>query len=339
MNIQSEIREYIFSRDFVMLPGIGAFVAEYSQPYFDQHGEIVPAERKIRFNPLLRNDSDVDILKVFRDRMNISDEEVQEQYFTFLDSVNEQLATFHRYYWEGFGILLKETADADLQFLPFRPSGDAAVEKSAVTGEKTIVVPDSPAEAMNPETIPGAESKSNDAAVFGAMDGRERVVMSGQEAGSETETVEPVEESGGSKPLKYLLFAIPLALLSAALAYMVFIKPSQRNSVQQEAISLASDLDSGEVTIDTLYIEDTPAVPAPEEEHIVRIGIYKRTKDADKIVAFLSTKGYDARIRPHGPLYKVYLVAETEEGALRYIREVARLIDDTPIYERKKRNG
>ncbi len=319
MNIQSEIRAYILSHDFVMLPGIGAFVAEYSQPYFDENGEIVPSERKLRFNPLLRNDSDVDILQVFKERMHISDEEVQEQYFNFLDTVNEQLGTFNRYYWEDFGILLSEGPGSVLQFLPFRPS------------ENTGELPTGAA-ALSEMAAPREENPGTEA-------------FTGAEVASDSEEIyeeEYEEERGGNKAMKYLVFALPLALLTAALVYMVFFKPSQRNNVKEDGASWhEADLNGEEVTIDTLYIEPAPAeaaVPAPEE-HVVRIGIYKWSKDADKIVAFLASKGYEGKIRPHGPLFKVYLVAETEDQALRYIKEVERLIDDTPIYERKKSNG
>ncbi len=315
MNIQSEIREYILSHDFVMLPGIGAFVAEYSQPYFDKNGEIVPSERKLRFNPLLRNDSDVDILQVFKERMHISDEEVQEQYFNFLDTVNEQLGAFNRYYWEGFGILLSEGPGSVLQFLPFHLS-----ENSEEPSTEGVVLSQMPAPM---EENPGTEVIAEDAA-------------------EEIYEEEYEEEPGGNKAMKYLIFALPLALLTAALVYMVFFKPSQGNHVKEEGASWhEADLNGEEVTIDTLYMEPAAAevvVSAPEE-HVVRVGIYKWSKDADKIVAFLAGKGYEAKIRPHGSLFKVYLVAETEDQAIRYIKEVERLIDDTPIYERKKSNG
>lgn len=321
MNIQSEIRDYILSHDFVMLPGIGAFVAEYSKPYFDLNGDIVPAERKIRFNPLLRNDSDVEILQVFKDRMNISDGEVQQQYFAFLDTVNSQIAAFNRYYWEGLGILLREGPDQAFQFLPFQPSA-----------EKTLPSEEDETPARPREVAPERQR-------------REEQTVSEEEFTPREEPEE--EESGGSnKALKYLVFALPLALLTAALVYMVFFKPSLRENVKQKEGLLWNEpeLSGEEVTVDTLYIEPAPqtadtAVEAPAEEHVIRVGIYKREKDAGKIAAFLATKGYAAKIRPHGPLFKVYLVADTEEQAMRYIKEVERLIDDTPIYERKKKNG
>lgn len=339
MNIQSEIREYILSHDFVMLPGIGAFVAEYSKPYFDLNGEIVPSERKLRFNPLLRNDSDVEILQVFKERMNISDAEVQEQYFAFLDTVNEQIAAFNRYYWDGFGIILREGPDQAFQFLPFQPSISEPAKKEE-TGPANDREPSEKKEGFSKETFVFREKEE-------AFSGEEPV--SGEEAGTEEEPdteeeSEAEERPEGNRAVKYLIFALPLALLTAALAYMVFFKPSLRENVKEMEGLLLSESGFGaeEVTVDTLYIE--APVPSqvselPPEEHVVRVGIYKRSKDADKIVAFLAEKGYTAKIRPHGPLFKVYLGAETEEQAIRYIKEVERLIDDTPIYERKKKNG
>ena len=299
-NIQSEIREYILSHDFVMLPGIGAFVAEYSQPYINNAGEIAPSERKIRFNALLRNDSDVDILQVFREKMNVSDVEIQELYFNFLDTVNEQLATFNRYYREDFGILISDGPGTVLQFLPFQPSVKAdSIAKEEVSEVVHI-------------TAPAKDEISEEAP-------------------------EDFAEERGGNALKYLVFALPLALLSAALVYMVFFKPSLRENVKEEQVMDEAGFHADEVTVDTLYMEQLP--DSVNEAHIVSIGIYKRSGDADKIKSFLVGKGYPAKIRPHGPLFKVYLVADTEEQAFRYIKEVERLIDDTPIYERKKKNG
>ncbi|MCD8538525.1 MAG: hypothetical protein LRY55_01265 [Leadbetterella sp.] len=334
MNIQSAIRDYIYSHDFVMLPGIGAFVAEYSKPYFDLNGEIVPSERKLRFNPHLRNDSDVEILQAFREKMNISDQEVQEQYFAFLDSVNSEIAAFNRYYWEDFGIILREGPDQAFQFLPFQPSvseparhvssGDMTSGSKDTTPEETFVFKERE-EVFEPVGI------TEDAPAPGT---------GGEEDGDEDE---PEERREGNKALKYLIFALPLGLLIAALGYMVFLKPSLRENVKEKTVLKETDFSPEEVTVDTLYSEETPPLPPGEEpaseEHVVRIGIYKRSIDADKIAAFLATKGYTAQIRPYGPLFMVYLVAETEDQALRYIREVEPLINDTPIYERKKRNG
>lgn len=332
MNIQSEIRDYILSHDFVMLPGIGAFVAEYSKPYFDLNGEIVPSERKLRFNPLLRNDSDVEILQVFKERMNISDAEVQEQYFAFLDTVNEQIAAFNRYYWDGFGIILREGPDQAFQFLPFQPSVNEPVKNEEIVRPNDRR-PSEEEDVVSKETFAFREKEE---------------VFSGQEPVSEpeddTEEEESEERPEGNRAIKYLIFALPLALLTAALAYMVFFKPSLRENVKENEGLLLDDSGFGaeEVTVDTLYSEESvlPQVnELPREEHVVRIGIYRRPKDADKIVAFLAEKGYAPKIRPHGPLFKVYLVAETEDQAIRYIKEVEQLIDDTPIYERKEKNG
>ena len=333
MNIQSEIREYILSHDFVMLPGIGAFVAEYSKPYFGPDGEIVPSERKIRFNPLLRNDSDVEILQVFKERMNISDAEVQEQYFALLDSVNEQIGAFNRYYWEGLGILLREGPDQALQFVPFQVRTDPPVQAPAKEPVNFPAV----SEPQEEDFLPEDRVAEQESYRF-----KEEPVMQEEETDQYEE--EPVEDSTEeNRAMKYLVFALPLALLTAALVYMVFFKPSLRENVKEKkepAVLNEPDLSGEEVTVDTLYIEPAPQRPEVQaEEHVVRVGIYKREKDAEKIVAFLADKGYDAKIRMHGPLFKVYLLADTEEQAVRYIKEVERLIDDTPIYERKKRNG
>lgn len=316
MNIQSEIRDYINAHDFVMLPGIGAFLAEYSKPYFDTHGNIVPPERKIRFNPHIRNDSDVEILQVFRYRLNISNQEVQNLYFDFLEKLDKTIASNGRFHWDGLGILFKDSEEKNLQFV------------STQTSEPVKPV----------EDLPQVKAESNTYIPPVVLPQRENVL----EPILQPEEYEPYtyERKSESGIVKFLIFALPLALLAGALIYMVFYKPSAKNSVQYNnaaEVMQESDFENDSVEIDTLLNDPAPAPvieEKPTKEHIVGIGIYKNNKDADKIATFLAEEGYPSRVRPYGSLYKVYLVASSESQALQYVTEVEQLIRDKPVYER-----
>jgi hypothetical protein len=321
MNIQSEIRDYINAHDFVMLPGIGAFLAEYSKPYFDTNGNIVPPERKIRFNPHIRNDSDVEILQVFRYRLNISNDEVQNLYFDFLEKLDKTIASNGRFHWDGLGILFKDSEEKILQFVStqtseaLKPSEVVTTEVKNSTYIPPVVIP--------PAIIPQRENAL--------------------EQIQEPEEYQPYtyERKSESGIIKFLIFALPLALLAGALIYMVFYKPSANNSVKYNnaaEVMQESDFGNDSVEIDTLLNDPAPAPVVIEEkpakEHIVGIGIYKNNKDADKIATFLAEEGYPSRVRPYGSLYKVYLVANSESQALQYVTEVEQLIRDKPVYER-----
>ncbi len=303
MNIQSEIRDYINSHDFVMLPGIGAFLAEYSKPYFDTNGNIIPPERKIRFNPHIRNDSDVEILQVFRQRLNISNEEVQNLYFDFLEKLDKTVASNGRFLWDGLGILFKDSSENILQFVSTQ---SYKTEKSVE--DNTYVTP---------VVIPQKES-----------------FLESSEYDDEPYVYEKKSDSG---IVKYLFFALPLALLAGALVYTVFFKPSADSSVKYDnaAEVVQDDFENELVEIDTLLNDPAPVIEQkPVKEHIVGIGIYKNNKDADKIATFLAEEGYPSRVRPYGSLYKVYLVANSDSQALAYVKEVEQLIGDKPVYER-----
>jgi hypothetical protein len=277
----SDIGEHILTHDFVMLPGIGAFVAEYSRPYFSESGDIIPGERTLRFNPLLRNDSDVSLLEALREKQRLSIEEVQDKYFAFLDQVMEDLEKKGEYQWDGLGRLM--LLNGEINFKPL---------------EKKVV--------------------------------QERIISEDLPVVEEDEKVE--EEASENKTAKYLIFALPLVLLSAALVYMVFFKPSRREVVKEKEPELSLP---EEVIVDTLSTDTVTYInPEEIENYRVDIGIYKREKDAAKIVAFLESKGYRPKVRPHGPLYKVFLPASSEEQARRYVKDVGKLIDDTPVYVR-----
>ena len=291
----SDIREHILTHDFVMLPGIGAFVAEYSRPYFSETGDIIPGERTLRFNPLLRNDSDVSLLEALRQKHQLSIEEVQDKYFAFLDQVMEDLEKKGEYQWEGLGRLTLKIGEIN-----FEP-----LAKKVVT------------ESIKNEDLPLPDEEQG---------------FQLQEEEDNFQLPEEDEEGSENKTAKYLIFALPLVLLSAALVYMVFFKPSRREVVKEIEPELSLP---EEVIVDTLSTDTVTYVnPEEIENYRVDIGIYKREKDAAKIVAFLESKGYRPKVKPHGPLFKVFLPASSEEQARRYVKDVGKLIDDTPVYVR-----
>ena len=73
-NIQREIVNIVLEQDFVVLPGIGAFLTEYSKPFFDKDGEIVLPEKKIAFNHLIDRDLDNKLLGLISLKVNLPKE-------------------------------------------------------------------------------------------------------------------------------------------------------------------------------------------------------------------------------------------------------------------------
>jgi hypothetical protein len=315
MDIQSEIKDYIHAHDFVMLPGIGAFLAEYSKPYFDAEGNIVPSERNIRFNPHLRNDSDVSVLEVFRNKLNVSSEDVQNRYFDFLEHLHKTIENNGQFNWSGLGVFFKSTQDGSLHFVSSDSSLASKIDILDHDKNEEVTIPT--------EVTPKSEIK------FDTI----------QEITEDEVPYVYKKRKKESGILNFLIFALPLALLAGSLIYMVFFKPKPKKTVNYSSNSDVRQENAFDqpLEIDTLLhdttIEDSRNLVIAKE-HIVGVGIYKNNKDADKIATFLAEEGYPSRVRPYGTLFKVYLVASSENQALQYVKEVEQLIGDKPVYER-----
>ncbi len=323
MNIQSEIRDYILSHDFVMLPGIGGFIAEYTKPYFDDKGEIVPPQRKIRFNPLLRNDSNVEILQVFKDNLRVSTQEVQNKYFDFLDIFDSHLETNNKFIWDGIGVFIKDRETKSVQFISYTVGDESSAQskyesKTPVKIKTTNVVNKVGAESDLPEKL----NYTTKNPPFNSEDNYKEDVH--------------FERKTGNSLFRFLIFAVPLLVLSVALIYTVFFKPKIKKDVKEENNTEFSISPDEGVVVDTLVNEraEEREIVAPPKEHTVRVGVYKNLKDADKIATRLAEEGYPARVRPHGPLFRVFVVANSEQQALEFVEKVELITGDRPIYER-----
>ena len=70
-SIQKEIEKIVFDQDFVVLPGIGGFISEYTKPYFDSKGEIVLPVKQITFNSLIDKDLDQKLISLLQKNLKI----------------------------------------------------------------------------------------------------------------------------------------------------------------------------------------------------------------------------------------------------------------------------
>lgn len=319
MNAQSKIKEYINNHDFVMLPGIGAFLAEYTKPYLTANGEIVNPKRKIRFNPELRDDSDIDILK---NKLNLSETEIQQDYFNLLDEIDDKIAKNGTFHWDGLGIFSKPAGI--LQFVDLSNTEDRDFAKnlnSEILEKKESVLETSKPQIQFRE-IPQTEPV-------------ESITLDESRLSEPNNLVETKAEPNVF--LRFLIFAIPLLVLVGALIYTVFLKPSAQKQVKETPEFIEEGFENAQ--IDTLYqeevIEETLVAEPQTGQIILRVGVYKKESDANIIASTLKKSAYEtAEVSPHGKLFKVSVRANSEEEADKYIDKIEQLLGDRPIYER-----
>jgi CCDC81-like prokaryotic HU domain 1/SPOR domain len=324
LNIQREIENIVFEQDFVVLPGIGAFLTEYTKPYFDKKGDIVLPEKKIEFNQLIDRDLDEKLFHLISKNTHLPKELIASEYNDFINKFRSSVVLNHKYEWESLGIFFKN----DNQELVFYP------ESKALGSFKNNEAPEKPILAAK---IP----ESNE--LHTALE-------------QEIEEIDEELESPHKKPRAYfkiLLYAIPLFLITSTLAYTIFIKPLKNESEKKnmvEEIDSLTDLQKEVLDDSSLKKEekkeesqkkaerntsdndDTLSLPSTKE-HIVGIGIFKVKENVDNLAAYLAENGIPARVRRYGKSYKLFVTANSEEQANEFVQKIEQLTGEKAVYE------
>ena len=312
MNIQQEIIEYLNLKNFVILPGLGTLTAEFSEPYLDDNNNIVPSEKVVKLLDYLEDSSDIKLLSYLKDKTGLSQSKIQNEYFSFLDKFNYSLQNYGDFYWAGLGLFSKNAEDGRLNFLFFK-------------------------ESPNKEDIPATPKKG-----LQVVEEKQEIVIS-PPAQLPLEEAVIDEEIPGKKNnfLKIILYLLPVILLFGAFIYTVFFKPntekavSIENQIQDQPKEEIKSEQPG-VVPDESKKDRTGPETTVKSEHIVRVGYYRDSEDADYIATYLAENGYPSRVRPYGRLFKVFLVAKSESQAMQYIDEVKLLVKEVPVYENKE---
>jgi cell division protein FtsN len=322
-NIQQEIVNIVLEQDFVVLPGIGAFLTEYSKPYFDKNGEIVLPEKKIEFNHLIDRDVDNKLLGLISLKVNLPKELLKTDYNEFLNKFRSSIVLQQKYEIENLGLFFKNE-NHELVFYPEKhnPSQKALQNK--------------PEEVFIKEIKPISVKSTT---VF------------------EDDDIESEVESNPKRTKSYfkvLLYLVPVFLITTTLAYTIFIKPLKNKSEKKnmvEEIDSLSDLQNEVLNDSNLKVDDgekrnsdnknrSKAVvenknsrDSSSKSHIVGIGIFKVKENVDNLAAYLAENGIPARVRKYGDKYKLFVTANSEEQANDFVQKIEQLTGEKAVYE------
>lgn len=322
-NIQQEIVNIVLEQDFIVLPGIGAFLTEYSKPYFDKDGEIVLPEKKIEFNPLIDRDLDNKLLSLLSLKVNLPKELLKTEYNEFLNKFRSSIILKQKYEIENLGLFFRNE-NHELEFYPEK--SNLSQNKEQKEPEEVFIRSIKPS-AVKPITV------------------------------FEEEVLEIDVEANPKRTKSYfkvLLYLFPVFLITTTLAYTIFIKPLKNKSEKKnmiEEIDSLTELQS-EVLNDSIFqvnniekpnsdkssehkapIKNQSPSDSSSNSHIVGIGIFKVKENVDKLAAYLAENGIPARVRKSGDRYKLFVMATSEEQAIDFVRKIEQLTGEKAVYE------
>ncbi len=325
-NIQQEINHLLQDQDFLVLPGIGAFLAEYTKPHFNTQGGIVLSQKTLSFNPLIDRDVDYKLFHLLSKKLNIPFELAKSNYFDFLNNFRSTLGLQNKYDWENVGIFYKNE-NHEIVFYPEKQLHEETVVKEIIT-ETTVL-------QTNSFEVPEDHLKhSNKELELDSADRKQNY-------------------------FKVLLYVVPLFLITTTLAYTIFVKPlnkkTEKKNMVEEIDSLANlqkDIigesvnttnEKTEVSSKTKEKKNdsqSEKEKANEREsdssrksHIVGIGIFKVKENVDNLAAYLAENGIPARVRKSGGKYKLFVTASTEEQATKFVNKIEQLTGEKAVYE------
>lgn len=358
INLKNEISQIIYSVDFIVLPGLGAFQTNYSMPHFGKNGDIIEATKSIEFIGLFKKDIDGKLFKLLSQKLGHPIELIHLEYKELFREVKEALIVQKKYDWDGLGLFFNKN-DQELQFFeekrrpktvePFKPQ---VIEASKLAYTATFVGNDE--EVMEPEIEEDFKSQYSN-----------------------------IQYSSKRGLFKTILYLSPVLILSAALYYLIFLNSATSDNQSSDVFAEIDSLNQVQLDMDIMpetekpevvtkaqdytpskaqsipepkvetqaepLKEIKPEIRAPKKEsapvekftdniknaqYLVKIGVFKNKENVDNLTSFLTENGMPAKVEITKGKYKVYLNAKSESQAIEYMDKIEALTGVRPDFEK-----
>jgi hypothetical protein len=334
--IKKEIKNIIDQHDFIIVPGLGAFIAEYKRPYVNNFGDLVAGQRYLRFESVIKKDIDNKLFILLSDQTNIPTNYLLSEYSDYLSDVQSELKNHGKFVWENFGSFFVRK-DGDIEFFPESIELDKH-HKEEVKIEHIFVAeePSKPDFRLEPPVLKAPSPALNDSVL--------------------TENVRPKDNV--TEPYKILLYMVPLFLLIGGLAFSIFVNPESKaknnGSMMAEIDSLAKLQE--EYRMDSVYKSDPIeesiySVERTEEEKskiepkietkverlytntgaILNIGVYSNKENAELLASTLAEEGVAVRLRPYKGQYKLVAVSADESQTADFEQKITEITGSKPV--------
>ena len=203
LNLKNEIGKIINEHDFIVLPGIGAFISEYTQPYFDLNNRIVESIKTIKFNSLLSKDVDDKLINLLSIKFGVPFNILNIDYQEFKKYLLLEIEEHNKYSWKNVGIFYKNT-NGKLDFYREKNENNDSELNLIITETepKEIVLEKSIADSIIKNSV----------------------------SNSELLNVKLEYENNKINPFNYqkiILYALPIVMLFSGLLYIFFLNKEE----------------------------------------------------------------------------------------------------------------
>jgi CCDC81-like prokaryotic HU domain 1 len=107
LGLKNQIVSIIKTEDFVILPKLGGFQANYEKPYLDFEGNLVGAQKALSFNYLYKTDSENKLFNILIEKYGWEAGELERKYKELLKHIESEIETRGEFDWPGLGRISK----------------------------------------------------------------------------------------------------------------------------------------------------------------------------------------------------------------------------------------
>ncbi len=338
LNLKNEIGKIINEHDFIVLPGIGAFISEYTQPYFDLNNHIVESIKTLKFNSLLSKDVDNKLINLLSIKLGIPFNILHIDYQEFKNYLLLEIEDHNKYSWKNVGIFYKNT-DGKLDFY-----------------REKIENTDSDLNLIISETQPKEiiqENSNTDS------------IIKNSDSNSELLNVKMENEINKIVPFNFkkkILYALPILMLFSGLLYIVFFKKDEPQLIKKGVFTGIDQVDTitdisfekdpilkSEETTDikdknessknvlskNSQVKDSSQIENEKSENIlISIGIFMNKENVDNLTSYLAENGIPVKFRREKKYYRVFVNANSKAQAIEYSDKIEQLTGEKPVFEK-----
>ncbi len=338
LNLKNEIGEIINEHDFIVLPGIGAFISDYTLPYFDLNNKIVESIKTIKFNSILSKDVDNKLINLLSIKKGVPINILNIDYQEFKKYLFLEIEEHNKYSWKNVGIFFKNL-DGNLDFYKEKDEDN--------NSELNLIISEI-------ETNEKIQEKSNSDSIFKKSESNSELLKTKIEIYNNR--IVPLNFK------KIILYALPIVMLFSGLLYIVFLKKDEPRIIKKGVFAEIDSEDtitnlsfikgpikkaeetfenkeknesSKKKSIENSEIEDSSQINFEKSENIlISIGIFINKENVDNLTSYLAENGIPVKFRREKKYYRVFLNANSRAQAIEFSDKIEQLTGEKPVFEK-----
>ncbi len=327
ISFEREIKELLYENNFLVLPGLGAFMARFEQPGLDNDNNIRGPFKTFEFNALIKEDLNAKFFEILLARHKISSTDLISAYESFVSDVLIAVRKDLPYPLPGLGHFIRGR-DGAVDFIIEESINfyDTQQEDSQKQSRKKINI--------------------------------EHIEFVPREYPEEVAPPKKTTRHRRKSPFpKFLLYAFPILALLGGLVYMLFLKKdpiiARKNSsaivetfdstslpppLSDSLVYQADSLIESPVTEVQTEEKNVPVSQekAEEESYMVTVGIFRDQSNINQLKHQLKENGISAQTEKLKKFTRVYVMAASEDEAGKIVRKVEQLTGDKAVYNKIK---